>query len=245
MRGTGHISWRRINDFLATVGSAKNMAEFTELMNESIGSLIPFDLNQVFVNREKNNRIEAYKSPVEIDKWIQLLNDQYSSMFPVPDCACICSYYEVRDTPLYAEFLRPQNIHSSICIFRHRHLNSSTLMMINRASKGQQFREHDQAVCHIIQPHLSNLCTLYTMLENQDKHLAPCDIRSEFGMLTRIEAEIVAMLCSRYTTGMIETKMSIRRATVYKHIENIFYKLRVSSRQELVDKVLKLFDLTP
>lgn len=231
------ISWRRINDFLATVGSAKNMDEFTDLMNDSIDSLIPFDLNQVFINREKNGLIESYKSPAEIDRWIQILNNHYSTLFPVPDCAGICSYYEVRDTPLYAEFLRPQGIHSSICIFRHRHLNSSTLMMVNRASKRQQFREHDQAVCRIIQPHLSNLCSLYTMLQDQTREPDAFDIRSEFGMLTSTEAEIVAMLCRRYTTGMIETKLLIRRSTVYKHVENIFYKLRVSSRQELLDKV--------
>lgn len=237
MGGGQRVSWRRINDFLTTVGSAKSFDEFSDLTIASIGDLIAFDLNQVFVNREKNNLIESYKSTIEIDKWVQLLNEQYSNLFPVPDCASICSYYEVRDTPLYSEFLKPQNIHSSICIFRHHHLNSSTLMMVNRASKRQQFREHDQAVCRIIQPHLSNLCTLYTMLGNREDLPDASDIRSEFGMLTHTEAEIVAMLCRRYSTGMIETRLLIRRATVYKHIENIFYKLRVSSRQELVDKV--------
>jgi DNA-binding CsgD family transcriptional regulator len=241
MGGEQRVSWRRINDFIATAGSARNFDEFSDRVIDSIGDLIPFDLNHVFVNREKNNLIESYKAPADIDKWIRLLNDQYSSMFPVPDCAGICSYFDVRDTPLYAEFLRPQGIHSSICIFRHRHLNSSTLMMVNRASKRQQFREHDQAVCRIIQPHLSNLCGLYTMLENREEQPDAFDIRSEFGMLTHTEAEIVAMLCRRYSTGMIETRLLIRRATVYKHIENIFNKLRVCSRQELVKKVLHGF----
>lgn len=235
------VSWRRINDFLATVGSAKCFDEFSDLMIDSIEDLIQFDLNQVFISSEKNGLIESYKSTIEIDKWIQLLNDQYSKLFPVPDCAGICRYDEVKDTPLYSEFLKPQNIHSSICIFRHHNLNSSTLMMVNRASRRQQFREHDQAVCRIIQPHLSNLCTLYTMLENREDLPDAFDIRSEFGMLTHTEAEIVAMLCRRYSTGMIETRLLIRRATVYKHIENIFYKCRVSSRQELVKKVLHGF----
>lgn len=60
----------------------------------------------------------------------------------------------------------------------------------------------------------------------------------EFRSLTRREVEVVTLLCQGASTQKISANLLINIRTVYKHVENIFEKLGVSNRQELVSKIL-------
>ncbi|HBE77833.1 MAG TPA: hypothetical protein DDW65_08605 [Firmicutes bacterium] len=53
------------------------------------------------------------------------------------------------------------------------------------------------------------------------------------------EAEISALLCRNYSANMIEARLMISRLTVYKHLENIYNKMKVNCRRDLRDKVRK------
>lgn len=66
-------------------------------------------------------------------------------------------------------------------------------------------------------------------------------IASDYKCLTRREAEIAALLSRRFSTGMIASKLLISKLTVYRHIANIFGKLKVFSRDELLEKLLSSY----
>ncbi len=98
----------------------------------------------------------------------------------------------------------------------------------------------DLMVMKVIQPHLSNLYTVYTLLAMSDIRQLPdaAAIASDFKCLTKREAEIAALICRKFQTGMIATRLMISPKTVYRHVANIFTKISVFSREELVEKLL-------
>lgn len=55
--------------------------------------------------------------------------------------------------------------------------------------------------------------------------------------LTIREAEIVALICQRFKYKEIGEKLFISERTVNKHVENIFNKLLVTTRSELIRKI--------
>ena len=57
-------------------------------------------------------------------------------------------------------------------------------------------------------------------------------------VLSKREAEVAALLCQRLTMAEIATKLFINRRTVEFHIANIYEKLKVRNRRELVLKLI-------
>jgi DNA-binding CsgD family transcriptional regulator len=94
-------------------------------------------------------------------------------------------------------------------------------------------------ILEVIQPHLSNFYAMHKLLATYDAQLPDAaTLASEYKTLTRREAEIAALICRWFSTGMIALKFLISPATVYRHITNIFTKLEVFNRDELLEKLL-------
>lgn len=63
-----------------------------------------------------------------------------------------------------------------------------------------------------------------------------------FGSLTAREKEIVQLLVQALCDKEIAVRLGIRHPTVRFHLANIFYKVGVSSRTELIVLFLRLDD---
>lgn len=59
-------------------------------------------------------------------------------------------------------------------------------------------------------------------------------------MLSPRETEVASMLCQRLTAREIADKLFISDRTVDKHRENIYFKVGVNSREELIDRLNKV-----
>jgi DNA-binding NarL/FixJ family response regulator len=100
------------------------------------------------------------------------------------------------------------------------------------------FNDREMAILDILQSHLANLAA---NLQNQPLELPVTDLTlkvREFRQLTQREVEITTLLCQGINTKGLSSKLFISRATVYRHINNIFEKLQVSNRQELITTIL-------
>jgi DNA-binding CsgD family transcriptional regulator len=62
-------------------------------------------------------------------------------------------------------------------------------------------------------------------------------VGEKFHILTSREAEICSQLAYRFNTAEIATRLLVSPRTVEKHIESIFKKLEVGSREQLRDKL--------
>jgi DNA-binding CsgD family transcriptional regulator len=66
-----------------------------------------------------------------------------------------------------------------------------------------------------------------------DSTRIPKSLSKRFPSLSRREIEVCLLVAGRLSTSEIATCLSIANRTVEKHLENVFKKLDVQSRQEL------------
>jgi DNA-binding CsgD family transcriptional regulator len=92
-----------------------------------------------------------------------------------------------------------------------------------------------------LRPHLANFCSLYKRLESLPEELYyAAELARDASLLSRREAEVAALLCKRLRVPEIATLLLISLRTVERHVANIYFKLNVRSRRELIGKLLGL-----
>ncbi len=104
------------------------------------------------------------------------------------------------------------------------------LFMLDR-TRTDAFSEHELFSLLLSIPLLENL---FANMSQQQKSVN----REEYLCLTKREKEIADLLCDGVSSENISKLLYISKATTYKHISNIFRKLNVSSRYELLSKLL-------
>jgi DNA-binding CsgD family transcriptional regulator len=87
--------------------------------------------------------------------------------------------------------------------------------------------------------HLVNICTILNKSKalTQPNKVVEAKVPDD-QTLTKKEAQVVLLLCQGKGTGEIATELCISSLAVYKHVENIFKKLQVQNRQQLLLKLL-------
>ena len=238
-----NFPWSRINDYLVEIGAVTNINEFCRRILTGLVELIPFDNNAVFVI----NNSTGYSSRatfLESAKWSELYNNYYCRLQPKePDTKVVISdWIHLPSTEYIVDFLYPQGIGCTISVSR---IGSNNGFMgglaLHRSKSSSCFTQKDITILSVIEPHLSNYFGIHDLLSTYDKQLPDVDIiASDYKCLTRREAEIAALLCRRFSTGMIASRLLISNLTVYRHIANIFGKLKVFTRDELLEKLLSI-----
>ncbi|MNI58559.1 CsgBAC operon transcriptional regulatory protein [compost metagenome] len=73
-------------------------------------------------------------------------------------------------------------------------------------------------------------------LESFGIHVDPSNAEEEFAVLTLREKEVVDLIMKSYTNMEIAGKLYLSEVTVKKHLTNIFRKLAVTNRNQLILK---------
>ena len=148
-------------------------------------------------------------------------------------------WHDFRNDEYASDFVIPQGMRYSLGLF-HAQTSPDTgvAFALHRSGEDRPFSGTEQRMAGVLQHHLFNLYRLYARLESASPAAPePLEIAERFRSLTRRESEVAALLCRRSSTGAISSKLLISRLTVYKHIENIFSKLGINSRAELLDRL--------
>ncbi len=235
------LPWTHINDYLLEIGASKSMNELCSKALSGLEELVPFDNNGVFAVIDSKGYM-SQTTLVECAKWSELYNNYYWRFQPsIP--STITAIYDWRyysNAEFVVDFLYPQGIGTSLATYHlASDIGSSGGFALHRNRHSPCFTQRDSLILEVIQPHLSNYFAIHTVLSTYDYQLPDAyAIASEYKCLTRREAEIVSLLCRRYSTGMIVSKLMISKTTVYRHLANIFSKLNVFCRDELLEKLL-------
>lgn len=234
-------TWTRINDFLTEVGSAKNDMEFSHRVLHNVHHLVGLDSENVFVALDASGIIPP-KTMIGDPAVKNRFQQYYWRLQPVvPDQGVGVSavdWGKYHSSEYVTDFLIPLNIRYSVGVTIKNTSGSIGIFAFNRSKHSPNFTEKERRIIQVIRPHLTNLYSIYSLLSGQNPTPDADDLASAYHCLTRREAEIAALLCRRYSTTMIETSLFISRLTLYKHIANIFSKMGVSSRDELMEKLL-------
>ena len=230
------LPWRKIQDYLLELGASRDIQEFYHKSTHNVYSLIPVDVSALFFI----GPFQIAESCGADPKQIPVYNDHYSRINPIAsyDLSMLTwiDWRDFEDTEFVADFMRPNGVRYSLA----RYMPSNPISLsIQRSPQSPTFQELHYEILGAINPHLNNIHTyleIIAKLEAEQVHTA--ELARGCRVLSGREAEVAALLCQRLSVPVIATKLLVSPHTVQRHIANIYEKLKVGNRRQLLLKLL-------
>lgn len=238
MRGTEKIPWENIHQVLLECGSIHRPREFCDCVVKKIHQLIPYNQARVLYMDKGLHIIDATLVGVKRWWWDSYMN-HYSKLknrernTERSTGRKINTHDWLKETSEFSkEYVRPQGLRYSMGFgLTDTEGNLKCVFSLDRTFL-QAFSEGERSVMEILYPHLNNLFTNMSYSEGEEKE------NPAFQLLTPREQEIGRFLCQGKSPADIADFLCISIATVYRHINNMHVKLNVSSRQELILRLM-------
>lgn len=236
--------------FILETGAVHDPYRFAVKVVEGFGELMDFDAALAFFLDANRNIVDQYLYNFN-QNWFRIYIDYYSKMdtsslgygmqtdAPEREGEAFVHHIDWSNTP-ENEFIRDY--------VRENHLSESltfVLYDLNRQPRavftfdlkdGKHFSEEDLDRLKYLVPILNNYYkNFYVKIPGGFRH---SNSLYEEASLTRRETEIVDLICQGVSSPNISKILHIAPSTTYKHMTHIFQKFRVSSRQELLVKLL-------
>jgi DNA-binding CsgD family transcriptional regulator len=127
----------------------------------------------------------------------------------------------LRRSHYYHEFLRPLHIRDRLRVWLWRSRETAACVTLVRSDT--RFSDRDSAVLAVLQPHLVAM---------RERALVAPDLPDEADLTIR-EAQVVTLTATGKSNAEIAKLLFMSPATVAKHLEHAYKKLRVTGRSEV------------
>lgn len=235
--------WKFINEILLQIHGNDDIDSMIKELFDMLLYLVRFDYGAFFLCKEDGvtNPIgyNISKEELETDtsqmEEINPLKTLRSLMMDPKHPAIRVSEYmfadKLEDTEYYNLIWKPKRIRYSILVgigHKGRELGSINLY---RTEEKNDFSDKDLEIVNILKAHLN--IRLYR--ENTPYRINPDEssLKAIYGLTDR-ETEIVELWSRGLTDNEISERLAISKNTLKKHISNVFSKLEISSRVELL-----------
>lgn len=216
------------------MGSERSVPEFIQGLYWRLGSLLPCDLTicssfyevNPFGVREILGLPE--KSREEFIRHFSLI---YPPEIPLSGTVNWNHYQQFEFT---TDFVKPLGFKHSCGGLLLGPPDNIVHFTVHRSPCKSGFTEQEQLIMNILFPHLKNLfnyLNIISGLKMENIDAAGCRL------LSKREAEIATLLCKRLNAAEIATLLLISPRTVERHIINIYEKMKVRNRRELILKL--------
>lgn len=246
------MPWEQINDYLLSCGRVHEPYGFCLAAFEGFHDFIDFDQGLFFmldgnykVTRKHYWNVPKQWSAMYLEYFTHVESREFSldGLPPEPPETAFVSVvdwdaYEDVHTDFLDYYIRPRGLRStmSFVLFDMRGLPAA-LFCFDRISDQRKYTSEDVELVSLVAEHLNN--SLKNMLHESASSASAIDEVDGLEKLTEREREIVDMLCRGVRPANIARALFISINTANKHISNIYRKLGVNSRQELMARVLK------
>jgi DNA-binding CsgD family transcriptional regulator len=235
------LLWPQILDYLAEIGAESDLSAFSIKAVQELNRLVPFDAACLFrgdLHPAQINELQLFSLPERIisDYLTYYANlDPYGTEVPQAVHPLICEWAPFRNIEFGTDFLKPQGIRYSLAIsLQIGRKNQVVTLTLHRTGR-VNFGERELHIVQLIQPHLRNFCSL--LIPTQESFAPELALKSK--LLSKREMEVAMLLYRRCTAGEIATKLLLSRRTVESYIANIYEKLKVRNRRELIAKLIQ------
>jgi len=246
-----HKEWIRINDIIYIINSIEDADEMRSHFLEAIKMLIPYEkamfyhvleeggiphiVKPIFANVSSDFANAYEKSVLQCEYGRVALN--LHKTFAYRDTDLMSD--EIRlSTDVYKSFLKPYDVpYGGGIILANKGMLISEITFFKTQEQGD-FTDRDVYIWDIIKDHLE----LRMIRENaamNDKLKHKYSKLEEYG-LTKREIEVALLIVNNYRTAEVSEKLSISIFTTKKHLNNIFTKLNITSRMQLLQLFWKL-----
>ncbi len=237
--------------FILDTGSVHDPYRFSIQVIEGLSSLMDFDAALAFFLDGNRNIVDQYLYRFN-PNWFRIYIDYYSKIDTSSlgygmqleaserDGEAFLHHIDWSTVP-ENEFIRDyvqENDLSESLTFVLYDLNRQPRAIFTFDLKHEKhFSSEDVDRLRMIVPILNNYYkNFFVKIPGGFRHSNPL---YEEAALTKREAEIVELICQGVSSTNISKILHIAPSTTYKHMTHIFQKFHVSSRQELLVKLLK------
>jgi Response regulator containing a CheY-like receiver domain and an HTH DNA-binding domain len=250
MAETSKIDWEGVSALTLRAGSSDEPKDIFRVLHEGIEDLVPHDFSQLVLLGEQDPAKDPFARPYGI---VTLESRQV----PEPHAKRYPYYFARTDlrptalperpflfratesgfvgTEFGEDWCRPVKAkHSAGMRFLDAGGRIRALLILYRERASLPFGERDLAQLGAVQPHIANL--------TRDRRQKPwrAEVEEELlGSLSAREREVAKLLCEGNSTKVIAGQLFITEATAHRHAHNIYEKLGIGSRQELLAMALK------
>jgi DNA-binding CsgD family transcriptional regulator len=242
--------WNQINEILLEVYSMDNEQEIAERFLKMSRILIPYtqaffimcdEDNQIisenccFINISEQRKKSYIEHFYKLDYINYIIGDVRTIVFKDTDIL----ENDLREkTEFYQEFLKPQNMQYGAGIVFIKEEKLLGIVNLFRAEELGDFTEKDLKILHLVKDHLANI--IHSLRKNSKSLDGRVSINSEDISrynLSKREMEIIQLMIDGKSNQDIGDALVISLSTVKKHVYNIFTKLGINSRMQM----LKIF----
>ena len=256
----GEEKWNLINELVYQINAEPSLFKLRKIVLATMKSLIDYDRGLFDLGYKKNTKAIFFE-PVTFnmeEKYIKSYYQDYELVdtmywFFVQDHTDIYRESDyinqaiVTDSVFYSGWLKPQNIHFSMgskVMYDNKLYGSLNLW---RSKKHGDFSDEEVQIMTIINRHLS--LRFYTQYPNgirKSKDNDYSDTLANLYHLTSRELEIISEIYNGHSIYEIADILFISENTVKKHSHNIFKKMNVKNRTQLIkivhDHLLEIGD---
>ena len=237
------VPWEELNDLILENGNIRVQRDFCVHFAKAVKRLLPYDQARIYFYNDNHKVCDTVLFGAD-SLWMDMYLEYYSTLeggrYSVKggfsknigvtqrsfDWSKPC-----RDV-FIAEYIIPLQIRCSLSFPLHDAMNTVKALCTFERTTRSGYTPEEVAIMGIMQAHLDNLHkNLLLMPELEQKSLGLGDIDK---LLTRREREIAQLIRRGVMPSSIARILVISPATVYKHIANIYKKLNISSKSELI-----------
>jgi DNA-binding CsgD family transcriptional regulator len=242
--------WLKIIDILSEINRQYDIHTLREVVLERIGEVIDYDLAIFDLSKFENSKFVALYDPVvrsifseSFEK--QFISDYDTKYFKMSYMNWI--YFQEKnlvyrdsdfikpeiknESQFYKEYMEPRGLlHACGCNLVYNKLCIGAISIVRKNDK-TDFTEEDLFILEQLQPHIINKLMQYIDLSSE------ADFKNKLRDVYKItsrEMEIVNLIYLFYENKEIAEILDISTNTVKKHVNNIFSKIDVNSRGQLI-----------
>lgn len=240
--------WLVINDILAEIYTISKGDMFIQKALKLLKMLIPYT-KSYFILLDKKQSIISEKSlfigikETERKQYIERYynQDYLKYVYEFAKTTLVYKDSEILEeeirkrTEFYQNFLKPANIPFGCGILLIQNNRTVGVLSLFRDTDWGDFSDKDMYILNVFKKHFENIVfRLYKKNDEKAEIQNRCaDIVSQFD-LTKREADVLDLLCKDLSNEEIGLDLVISLSTVKKHIYNIYTKLNVTSRRQLI-----------
>lgn len=245
------FEWLMLNDIILSINKAENTDDMRRIFIMSLKAVINFEKGVFYLAECKNSEISLF-SPQYIgaDKeFFDNYEKNYCSIDYAGSFISLMKTMAYRDTDLmaenvrqqtklYKEFLLPNRIpYAGGIVFAYNYDFIADLILYKTAEQGD-FTDKEIYILNILKDHVHNRLLFFRKYDTGYKGEKIAKVNGLSLGLTPREVEVVNLILVGSTNSDIAKKLCISAATVKKHISNIFQKLCVNNKVQLINLIM-------
>ncbi|MCR5106445.1 MAG: helix-turn-helix transcriptional regulator [Eubacterium sp.] len=258
MRSFSNNIWIGILNVIYRIHSCESVGEMGDTIFKQLQWLVPFDQAIFFLPRE-NGDIHVVASEGFDDTYIDLYEENYKKYDNASGIKISGNSIVYKDSDIieevvflnssfYNQFCKPNHIMYGIHVvlsYNSKYCGEIVLFRDDNTINATDFGENAEFIMNLLKEHLSIACSRF--LEKKSSQIEKVDSDSVFASpeekyrvmynLTKRESEVLMLLLEDLSTMEMCDELIISLNTLKKHIANLYKKLEVSSRVQLIQKI--------